>query len=285
MAPESRKFMNVSSNSTSILRRVRLITTAIAPTHVAEAPVHGRADLVPGYRHEAMRQCDVCLIGAGGINGEVGHALVRKGVRSLRIFDADLVELSNLHRQRFFKRDLYENKALALARNLSVEATCATTIEGIPSTFQEACEWGFDGACTIACCGVDNDPTRVFCSRYFFRRGTPCIFIGVSADAMCGYVFVQESRPDSPCWLCLHPDAVNSTDHTPCAAGSTIDILKVVAGLATYAIDSLIMPRRRSWNYKECFLTGDIPERTTRIAKNPDCPACAPKRKEAGKHE
>ena len=97
----------------------------------------------------------------------------------------------------------------------------------------------------------------------------------LKAAELKGYVFVQESRAGKACWLCLFPEAAESQSHTPCPAGATIDILKVMAGIATYALDSLVMPRRRRWNYKEVCLTGDVPEMTRSIERRPHCPGCS----------
>jgi molybdopterin/thiamine biosynthesis adenylyltransferase len=221
-----------------------------------------------------MRQCTAAIIGAGGLGGEIGQALVRKGIKVIKLFDHDCVELSNLNRQRFFAEDLYKPKALALAKNLAREATHRTVILGHPFGFQEAVERGIDVSCTLTVCGVDNDATRVYVSRYFQALEIPVVFVAVSRDASCGYVFVQETDNESPCFGCLFPDAVNNDGTSPCAAGATIDILKVVAGIATYAIDSLIMPRRRAWNYKEVFLAGQIQDGHRRLERRADCELC-----------
>ncbi|MFQ5858104.1 MAG: hypothetical protein ACE5LU_21070, partial [Anaerolineae bacterium] len=85
-----------------------------------------------------------------------------------------------------------------------------------------------------------------------------------------GYVFVQTSQPDAPCFLCLFPDAAEDRRVHGCA-GASIEILKVVAGIALYAVDSLLMPRPRPWNYKQVFLDqGQDGHRTVR--PRPGCP-------------
>ncbi len=271
MEKELKRFMN---ESIKLLKSIKIITQPILPTHPGELPVDGRARLVPGYDHNAIRHSIVALIGAGGINSEVGQALVRKGVGSIIIFDDDTVEITNLHRQLYYKKDLYKPKALALAENLSKEATHKTVIVGYPYTFEEVIENETNIDFTLAVCGVDKDSTRIYCSRYFLEKKIPVIFIGIDRQASNGYVFIQESKPNTPCFACLFPGALDNNERTPCAAGSTIDILKIVAGIATYAIDSLIMLRRRTWNFKAVFLSGEIPDGHTMIKKRDECPLC-----------
>src|SRR5687767_14272577 len=92
---------------------------------------------VPGYIHEALENAEIELIGGGGLGGEIGEALVRKGIGRLRILDDDVVEPSNLNRQKFYARDLSKNKAIRLARNLAHEGFLGTEITGVSLSFQE----------------------------------------------------------------------------------------------------------------------------------------------------
>lgn len=253
---------------------MQVVGTALQPRHAQEAPVHDRADLVAGFDASAWQQCEIVQIGGGGLGGWVATNCVRKGVKRLQVFDADVVELSNLNRQRFFAQDLDKPKAVALVQNLVSECTEATQLLGHPFTVEEAIRLGIDVRGTAAVCSVDNDATRVFCARYFWQQQIPCLFIAVSADAASGYVFVQESRPGTPCWVCLHPEAVHALSRQRCT-GATVDILQVMSGWAGYALDSLIMSRPRTWNYAETHLSGSVPSRTQWLDSRSDCPMCS----------
>lgn len=253
-------------------RSTKFKTKGINPETEEEASATERQERVPGFIQEKLNSLTVMLVGAGGLNGEVAVGLARKGVGCLKIFDHDTVELSNLNRQRFFQEDLYKNKAECLARNLTREAIASSTIIGYPLSFQDALEEGIDVSADIAVCGVDNNEARVEASGYFYKN-TPVIFLAVSQDAEHGYVFVQE--PGKACFACLFPNSVNDLSQHPCSPAIT-DILRVVAGVALYAMDSLIMNRKRVWNYKEIFLSGQIPDRTASVGRKEDCPICSP---------
>ena len=213
------------------------------------------------------------LIGAGGLGGEVGEGLVRKGVGALEILDPDLVQLSNLNRQRFFEKDLYRNKATSLAKNLVGEATDSSVIVGHPLSFEGALSRGLALDGDVIVCGVDNNVTRVnVCRRYLKRR--PVVFLGVDELADHGYVFVQESP--GPCFACLFPHALAEDDGGECArVGAVKDILKVVGGMALSAIDSLLMDRRRAWNFRELSLAGFAPDATKLLEQSRSCQVCA----------
>jgi molybdopterin/thiamine biosynthesis adenylyltransferase len=234
--------------------------------------VEDRQVILNSFKHEALVAAKILLIGAGGLGGEIGEALVRKGVGYLVVLDFDHVETSNLNRQLFYKNDLGKPKAHRLALNLSKQGFCRTTIQGISLSFQDALTYGIDTSCTLAIVGVDNNPCRVAASTYFRERSTPVIFTAVSVDASHGYAFVQE--PGKACFACQFPKAVNDETYHPCSPGIK-DILKVVGGIVSYAVDSLLMERLRTWNYKHCYLDGTIPGKDWLVPRRLDCPLCS----------
>lgn len=252
-------------------RAVHLMTKPIKPSALGEAGPFDRFDRIPGANHAALRAAHVVLIGAGGLGGEVGHGLVRKGVGRLSIVDFDSVELSNLGRQQFFAGDVGENKALALSRNLAMQATGRTQIDGYPLAFQAAVEQT-NLAGSLAICGVDNNQTRLDAARYYYRLGIPVVFLAVDVTASRGYAFVQPSTPAGPCFLCMFPDAGEDRSVNGCS-GASIEILKVVAGLALYAADSLLMARPRPWTYKDVYLDGGQDGGRV-IERRPGCALC-----------
>lgn len=212
------------------------------------------------------------LIGCGGLGGEVGHGLVRKGIGHLTLCDHDHVDVSNLARQQFDAKDVGKRKALALARNLARQATGRTHIEGYADSFQDALAKGVKLEGHVAVVGVDNNATRIAAAKYYLARAVPVIFLAVDVQAARGYVFVQTSLHDEPCFQCLYPDAPNDQRIYGCA-GASIEILKVMAGIALYAIDSLLMARPRPWNYKAVFLDQGGDGQSV-IGQRPACSLC-----------
>lgn len=234
--------------------------------------VTARHEGVPGFDQERLAQTSVLLVGAGGINGEIGEGLVRKGVGELHLLDGDTVALSNLNRQHFRSGDLGMNKSLRLARHLAKEGYMGTAIHAIPLYFQEALERKVPLRPDVMVCGVDNDECRVAVAQYAHDSKIPVAFIAVSRDANHGYVFVQ--RPGEACFVCLHPEALNNDVH-PCPGVPAVkDVLKLVAGLSLYAIDTLIMDRKRNWNYRMIHLAGFMPDSKAWVEPGPSCPVC-----------
>jgi len=77
----------------------------------------------------------------------------------------------------------------------------------------------------------------------------------------------------TPCFGCAFPRSL-SGQRAPCFVPSSKDILKVTAGLGLYAVDSLLMERKRNWNYRRIHLAGYAPDVLLNVERNANCPLC-----------
>jgi molybdopterin/thiamine biosynthesis adenylyltransferase len=249
-------------------------STSIRLRGKAIAGAQDRQKKISGFDQSVFSKSSVTCIGAGGIIWQIAPTLVRKGIGHIALFDDDIVEASNLNRQRFYERDLGQNKALAMARNLQPECIAATEIRGYAFRLEEAIARGTDLSCDLAVCGVDNNPARVAASRYFRAKGVPVIFTGVSLDGDHGYVFVQDR--EGPCIACLFPDMADD-DRYPCPGTPAIaDILQAVGALAVYATDTLLMQRPRRWNYRKISLADGAMDGSCAVPTRLGCRMFAP---------
>jgi molybdopterin/thiamine biosynthesis adenylyltransferase len=213
-----------------------------------------RQRLIPGFDQAIYSKASVVCVGAGGIISHIAPTLCRKGIGKITLLDRDIVEVTNLNRQRFYEQDIGMNKAVALAKNLQRECIAATEIRGHPLTLEDSIERGMNLTCDVAICGVDNNPARVVTSRHFRTMRIPAVFAAVSRDGDHGYVFVQEKY--GPCIGCLFPDMADD-DRYPCPGTPAIaDILQVVGALVVYAVDTVCMKRIRNWNYRRMSVSG-----------------------------
>ena len=228
------------------------LLTPISLRGMAIPEAADRQNRIPGFDQATFSKARILCVGAGGIISQIAPTLVRKGIGSIVLLDDDFVEPSNLNRQRFYASDIGKNKALCLAQNLQAECIAETEILGCPLRLQEAIAQDIDLSCDVAVCGVDNNPARIAASRFFRKGGVPVIFTAVSVDGDHGYVFVQERT--GPCLACMFPDMIND-DRYPCPGTPAIaDILQALGALAVYAVDTLLMHRHRSWNYRRISL-------------------------------
>jgi molybdopterin-synthase adenylyltransferase len=228
-----------------------------------------RQKQIAGFDQAKFSQSHVLCIGAGGLISNIAPALVRKGIGALTILDADNVEASNLNRQRFYPSDIGQNKAIALVRNLQRECIYATRFLGLATSLESAIAERVDLACDVAICGVDNNPARVAAARFFRSRSIPVIFVAVDAQADHGYVFIQDHS--GPCIGCVFPD-IGDDESYPCPGTPAIsDVLQLVGAITTYAVDSLLMGRKRDWNYRAVYLSTGQYDWSGCITMKSDC--------------
>jgi molybdopterin/thiamine biosynthesis adenylyltransferase len=236
-------------------------------------PIPGAEDRqrkIAGFDQAKYSSSHILCIGAGGLISHIAPTLARKGIGAITLFDDDIVEVSNLNRQRFYERDLGSNKAIALAQNLQPECIVATNIRGYPLRFEEADARKIDLSCAVAICGVDNNPARLAASRHYRAVGIPVIFTAVSENADHGYVFIQDVS--GPCIGCVFPDIVDD-DRFPCPGTPAIsDVLQLMGALCAYAVDALLMKRRCEWNYRRLSLSDATQDGASHITRaNPIC--------------
>jgi len=250
--------------------------TSISLRGKAIPEAEDRQRKIPGFDQEIFSNSSVLCVGAGGIISQIAPTLVRKGIGRVTLLDDDIVEASNLNRQRFYIKDIGKNKAVALAENLQPECIAGTAIRGFALRLEEAIALGIDLSCDLAICGVDNNPARVAASSYFRAQGVPVVFTAVSGDGDHGYLFVQEK--DGPCIACLFPDMADD-DRYPCPGTPAIaDILQAVGALAVYAADTLLMKRPRYWSYRRISLSDGALDGASVIPARQGCRMFAPDR-------
>lgn len=252
----------------------RVASERLAPAGEHEA-VDARQRLLKGFDPEALAACHILMIGAGGLGGEMAEGLVRKGLGHITIIEHDIVEITNLNRQHFFARDLYQPKAFALARNLLDHAVCGTTFDAYRLRYQDALAMDLlpdPNDVTLVYCGVDNNWTRVEVSIWCRLNRIPLLVTGVDEACESGYCFIQV--PGEACFGCLFNGRIEFR-RAPCASPAAKDILKVVTGYALFGVDSLLMPgRRRNWNYRFTRLAAWGPDKIRVVPIDPNCPLC-----------
>lgn len=236
--------------------------------------VADRQDRIPGFSTAILKTKKAFLIGGGGMNSGVATGLARKGIGEIRICDPDLVEPSNLNRQAFFKDDLFKPKALCLAKNAAREGFLGTVCVGHFVAFDESTAPILADGVNVAVVGVDNNATRCIASRFFRERGIPAVFAAVNEAANFGYVFVDDA--EGPCIACVFPRTAEAIgQRQPCQPSpASIDILHVLGGMVSHAIECLVMERPRAWNFRSVDLVGNGPDPVGNAQRRPDCALC-----------
>ena len=178
---------------------------------------------------QKLARGSVLCVGTGGLGSPAALYLAAAGVGRLGLVDADVVEVSNLHRQILFgTADLGKPKAPAAAARLAQlnpEVQLVVHQERLTAENAEAILAGYD----VVLDGTDNFATRYAINDACARLGKPDVWASVYRFEGQLSVF-DASR--GPCYRCLFPE-VPAEDAIPaCAEAGVLGVLPGVLGTA-----------------------------------------------------
>ena len=145
----------------------------------------------------------VLLVGVGGLGSWTAELLARAGLGRLRIADADVVELANLHRQALYdesdaqrrrpKVHAAADRLRCINADLAVEPVAERVEAGNIARLAEGVDVILDG--------TDNFAARLLINDYCVRAGVPWVFAGV-VGAEGQVMTILPGR--TACLRCLH---------------------------------------------------------------------------------
>lgn len=220
------------------------------------------------------------IVGVGALGSTLAESLLRAGVGNLVLVDRDVVELSNLQRQRLFtSADAQRSrpKAVAAARRLrAVDPEVA--VHAFPTEFDVGF-WDRERTSLppdLVLDGTDNFATRFVINDLCGRDGVPWVYGGATGADGSGMVVLPGS--ERPCLRCLIPEPppnhALATCETHGVLGPTVDA--VAAWQAAQALRILVgdqgatargMMQLDAWS-------GVSRLAFTHAKRRPDCASC-----------
>jgi len=132
-----------------------------------------------------LRGACIGIAGAGGLGSVVAENLARAGIGRLVIADHDVVEPSNLNRQRYFLRQLGLPKTAALANTLR-ECCPFVQVDAVQETINaDNCVRVF-GSCAIVCECLDAAESKAALVTALRRQLPDVPIVAASGLAGCG---------------------------------------------------------------------------------------------------
>ncbi len=158
-----------------------------------------------GFGEEGQRalgRATAAVVGAGALGSNSAELLARMGVGTVRIVDRDVLEASNLHRQRVLGHpDIGRPKAEALAERLGALAPWCR-VEGVVEDVTGSNALGLLQGADVVLDGLDGMRARYVLNDACLELGVPWVYGGVLA--MGGLVATFPAG--GPCLMCLFPE-------------------------------------------------------------------------------
>ena len=205
------------------------------------------------------------VIGAGGLGGPIALALAAAGVE-VEVWDPDVVELSNLHRQiAFTAADLGAGKAQRLVDVIGAGGGRATARA---VRFEAGTAGVLEREVDLIVDGSDDAATKFLVADLAGAAGRP--YVIASALGLGGHVFT--SAPGAACYRCLFESP--PADAPTCAdAGVLGPVVAWIGGAAAERALRLLAGDRGDAGSIWIVDGVGAPERTLRLARRPGC-AC-----------
>ncbi|MCB1567855.1 MAG: molybdopterin-synthase adenylyltransferase MoeB [Xanthomonadales bacterium] len=230
---------------------------------------------VAGQRRLAAAR--VALIGAGGLGSPAALYLAAAGVGRLSLFDDDVVERSNLHRQVLHTDARVGVAKVDSARTALAALNPAIGIDAVRERLNAANAERLLHGHDVVIDGSDNFPTRYLLAAASHRLRLPMIYGAV--ERFSGQLSVFDPRrEDSPCYRCLFPEPPGPNDAPNCSEAGVLGVLPGLVGLmqATEALKLILGIGTPLIGQLLCFDALSMAFHRLHLARDPQCPGCGP---------
>ena len=235
---------------------------------------------------QKLLESSAVLVGCGAMGTSVANLLIRAGLGTLRIIDRDFVEPSNLQRQTLFEEsDAQENlpKAVAAERRLRA-INSAAKIEAVVADLTPQNARALLENFPVILDGTDNFETRLLINDASIALNIPWIYAAAVASSGVTMTILPG---ETPCLACLVESNEQATDATEAAprmeetcdtAGILNAAIHAVAAIESTEAIKLLIGQRQALHQR--LISLDVwtnQSRSIRVARNPNCRACAQK--------
>jgi molybdopterin/thiamine biosynthesis adenylyltransferase/rhodanese-related sulfurtransferase len=238
---------------------------------------YARQTILPQVGEEGQQRLSgarVLVVGAGGLGSPALLYLAAAGVGTIGVADADMVEISNLHRQVVHSEE-YAGAAKtqsAAARLAALNSTI--TIRGHQTRIAAANALDILRAYDIVVDGCDNFPTRYLVNDACVLLEKPLVYGAI--DRFEGQAAVFAPAQGGPCYRCLFPEPPPPGLIPSCAEAGVLGVLPGVIGLiqATEAIKMILGVGEPLIGRLLLFDALAMRFREVAVRRNPQCPVC-----------
>ena len=230
---------------------------------------------VGGTGQRRFKAATVAIVGAGGIGSPAVQYLAAAGLGRLILFDDDVVEPSNLHRQTIFASADIGRTKVAAAADAARRLNPAVVVEERRARIDDATAAGAIAGADVVLDGCDNFATRFAVADAAFAARVPLVSAAVGQFE--GQLGVYRGwEPLLPCYRCFVGDAPDAAE-TSCAADGVLGpVTGVIGSLAALEVLRALHPFGDDPAGK--LLLADLLSlrfRTIRLPKDPGCRGCA----------
>ncbi len=233
-----------------------------------------------GYNGQLkLRNSKVCVVGLGGLGSPAALQLAAMGVGHLRLVDSDIVELSNLQRQRLYRTKHLGYPKVEAAEKMLAELNPNIAIEPLPLALNgENAEEIIKGV-DVVVDGLDRMAPRYALNRASQKLGVPYIF----AAAITTYGNVSTIIPQkTACLECFQGNLDDDMLPRCAVVGVHPSIPNIIASVEVSEAIRIILGHEPRLANKLLYCDiGNLEFDKIEILKAENCPVCSSRHSKA----
>lgn len=194
-----------------------------------------------------FKNAKITIVGLGGLGSAITHLLVRMGIKTLYLYDADIVSLSNLARQHLYtKKDLQRKKVEVAKEQLSqINPSCNIITH---NTFIESEDDFKEEDTNIIIDGTDNFAARKIIDLFSKKIGCPWIH-GAAIEEKGTVIVFDPRRSDFKSFEDVYKG--KEKDFHDCSSGVIISTTTIIASMqARLAVKILLNKQLKQRIYR-----------------------------------
>lgn len=217
---------------------------------------------------EKISSLKVAIIGCGALGSALAEMLTRLGVKELVLVDADIVELSNLHRTHIFtEKDLMRPKVLVCKeylKKINNDTKINTILDILDNENAEQIVKGND----VVFDALDNVNYRLVLNDACIKNNIPLVYAGVTGEYASAKIIIPNKTSCLSCFL----EPIN--ERNACEIiGTTISTINTIASIQ---IQLLINYLRGKYEDEMIYLDmEDLRLEKIKMKRNSNCEACS----------
>ena len=229
---------------------------------------------IGGKGQQKIAEARVLCIGAGGLGSPAALYLAAAGVGRLGIVDADVVDLSNLHRQIIHTTANVDKPKVDSAQETIAAMNPDVEVRKHATRLTSDNVLDILGDYDIVLDGSDNFPTRFLINdACFFTRKT---LVSASIFRFDGQITTIKAHAGHPCYRCLYREPPPPGLVPSCQEAGVLGVLAGTVGVlqATEALKEILGIGRALYDRLMIYDALDMSFREVKIHKDPSCPLC-----------
>ncbi|MBD3202799.1 adenylyltransferase [Candidatus Woesearchaeota archaeon] len=209
----------------------------------------------------------VSIVGLGALGSTCAELLARAGIGKLILFEKDVLEIHNLHRQILYdEREVGKRKAVEaknILENINSDIDIVSYDKGLDKSNVNLLK---ESDIILGC--TDNFESRFLINEFSLKEKIPWVHGG--AVKTVGNLL--NVIPEKVCFRCIFP-VIENFSETADSLGIINSIPAVIGSLqATQAIKILLKKEYEKMLVYFNVWTNELTK--VNVEKNPDCPAC-----------